>query len=1641
MKKRTKMLSAIRLLLVLALMLSAVLLATSCGADCDDGHTWDAGVPTADDCTKGLFTCSVCAQTKVETINGKNHNYTEVTIDATCTQDGSVTKSCKDCKVSSSTPISAGHQFTETVTPATCVVNGSKVLTCSRCDYKETTTIVASHNYKEETVAATCTKDGAVVYTCDGCGDTYRNVTTRATGHNTEGKTWTAEDVLVEGCLYNHIEKTTCSTCNEEVTHTTQINKHDYEVYITTSATCQSAGIKTKTCKGCNASEEVEYANAEAHSWDEGTTEGNLTTYACTNGGCAATKSLYSAKNEVAAQVPSDALQSAGEVELLNATVKLDEEVLKQLDGADVKISAETLEDSIKEALINSMSEADREKLGDGAIFNFTLEQNGNLVSDFDGKIKVTIPFTLEDGMDPDNIAIWYIDDAGKPSSYAATYTEINGVGYAVFETTHFSYYTVVRMSPAERCAFYGHTYESKVVAPSCNAEGYTIDTCKMCHDVVRRDFTKALTHSYTGTKVDATCSDRGYTVYLCSNCSDRYVSDYTDKLAHNYEKTVVEANCTQKGYTLNKCAACGHAYTENETSVTEHVYKDGACTVCGKKTSNSGNIYLTTVDSLANASSFMLKISKLTFSTSVGSSISEQIVVNNLKGYVKIDATGKLYGVGDCSMDVTMTQRGETETQSVSGKALFQDGKIYLYAYNAGFESETYSDSIVPTVSKDYMVSTSQDFLLENMFGMPELPIDEATIKQVTDIWAAMLSTENNKLDNVIAKVIGFLYTQEATETGYTYKFNPTFAKTVYDSVKGQKINALYDLVFGAGAYDSTVTYIKGAFTKTIPQLEAEAKTELAKWGISLDTIYTIIEEKTGESVKAMLEQMNEVQLYMLINQMTETEMTPEDYVAMVDQYAAAFKEVTLIEFVMAMSGAEGVEIPENDPISAIIDDVIASFANAQIQFTTDKNGEFISSSAVFNKFLYTYTSENEEETTTVSMDGEISFTVNQYDLTDYSDLIKDQEKIDEAVNGITKPIHPDISKLVLGNGSIYYDSSLASIIPSNGELYVWKYFGTRVESTISEETVTFDGKECIKSLVVVSNLYKAEKRTVMSSTDCVGWKNIELITDRFNGEVQVYIWQEKDVAPNTLNKVLNIELADTEAQYEMEKGYGSASFFYSPTTKEYSNTTKHTYRLIETVQPKGCDYGYKRYECSACGVTYKALFGEGHTTATKAELAQGSTKCTDGIIITEYCTKCDKVMYTHTSNYHRESKREVLVESDTLCGKLYVEISECPCKERQDIYSYDAIRSDHKFSQTGWDDGYSVYTCAVTGCGLTYKYKSTGTYNYHADREETCWYTSVDTLIVEGQTFTATETYAEHNSNWRDDEDGTQYRYCSVCNKTFSETRYDEYGREVYYKDYEEDYYYETVYSPNCEYTRTYYYADGDTDVDTGTRHSIIGTHENLVPTTCSQYGLYIYRWSCEACGYVESEGDYHVESPQTWWDSYYNMDDYHNWYYDEVEEVYVCSECGTKSVLGAEGMIILEDMSSVGNLKVGYFNKDEYDMNSEVYFEIILNYAEDGSGILVENSEIYMNIEETTRFEDINEGYYPYRRESGIITVNLEMLQQYIAQQEGVETISVVAWVLDESKVETDENGDPIEFWLAHALTFELSELYAN
>ena len=143
--------------------------------------------------------------------------------------------------------------------------------------------------------------------------------------------------------------------------------------------------------------------------------------------------------------------------------------------------------------------------------------------------------------------------------------------------------------------ATHTHSYTSKVVKPTCTAQGYTLYTCS-CGNSYKGNYTNALGHSYGSwtTVTAATCYSTGVKKRTCTRCS---VSE-TGTIAvtsHKPGSWIVdsEPTCTENGSQHNECTMCGDivsseiipaqhtpsAWIFEEETCTK--YKE--CTVCGE--------------------------------------------------------------------------------------------------------------------------------------------------------------------------------------------------------------------------------------------------------------------------------------------------------------------------------------------------------------------------------------------------------------------------------------------------------------------------------------------------------------------------------------------------------------------------------------------------------------------------------------------------------------------------------------------------------------------------------------------------------------------------------------------------------------------------------------------------------------------------------------------------------------------------------------------------------------------------------------------------------------------------------------------------------------------------------------------------
>ena len=176
--------------------------------------------------------------------------------------------------------VSVGHQFVSEE-----IENEKLKKTCTLCGYTEVVNNPnAQHSYVAEVIAPTCTQEGYTVFTCSVCGDTYTSEYKAALGHEPFEIKATAPTCQVEGKTAG----SQCARCHLILKEQEPIAvlPHEYDGgKITTAPTCITRGIKTFTCRNCDASytEEVPLI---AHHYEKSVkeptcTEGGYTTFTC----------------------------------------------------------------------------------------------------------------------------------------------------------------------------------------------------------------------------------------------------------------------------------------------------------------------------------------------------------------------------------------------------------------------------------------------------------------------------------------------------------------------------------------------------------------------------------------------------------------------------------------------------------------------------------------------------------------------------------------------------------------------------------------------------------------------------------------------------------------------------------------------------------------------------------------------------------------------------------------------------------------------------------------------------------------------------------------------------------------------------------------------------------------------------------------------------------------------------------------------------------------------------------------------------------------------------------------------------------------------------------------------------------------
>ena len=234
-------------------------------------HTYGSAVitkqPTCTSEGTKTKTCTQCGATVTETIAKLSHSYTATVVAPTCTADGYTLHKCSVCGTSykDSTTKATGHSYGNSVVTKqpTCTSEGTKTKTCTKCNATVTETIPkTSHKYADTVVAPTCIADGYTLHKCSVCGTSYKDNTTKATGHSygnsvvTKQPTCTSEGTAIK----------TCTKCNVTVTETIAKTSHKYADTVV-APTCTTDGYTLHKCSVCGTSYKDSTTKATGHSY------------------------------------------------------------------------------------------------------------------------------------------------------------------------------------------------------------------------------------------------------------------------------------------------------------------------------------------------------------------------------------------------------------------------------------------------------------------------------------------------------------------------------------------------------------------------------------------------------------------------------------------------------------------------------------------------------------------------------------------------------------------------------------------------------------------------------------------------------------------------------------------------------------------------------------------------------------------------------------------------------------------------------------------------------------------------------------------------------------------------------------------------------------------------------------------------------------------------------------------------------------------------------------------------------------------------------------------------------------------------------------------------------------------------------
>lgn len=580
-------------ILTLVLFACFALLLTACSLQMSHTHTFDTEWSTSETHHWYAATCEHEKQTK----DKAKHDWEDAVVvtEATCTEDGKQTKTCKVCEYTKEEVVEAfGHEgeaiytwnddYSQCTATFTCTVEG--------CEYTVTETVDSVSSELEEAIAYTATFEAEVFeeqyveVTSEG------EVVTHTHAYGTPTYEWAADNTTCTATVVCSAEG-----CQEPtVTETALVVAEKVENTTTYTATFTNALFEAQT-KSVVDAHTCEFGEV-TYTWNADYTKCTAAT-SCEVAGC---------EEEVA--------------ETVDATKEVVEELTETTAGLVIYTAIFTnvlFEAQVEEVVVLPTEEVDNTVTfvfdmpnWDGSTLSApSLHYWGEQASNWD-TISATPNMTLVNGayqltIDLSNgslegILIFFTEtkDGNNKLQKSADFkgTEINTPG--VYNVTMAENWTEVKNEQGETVEWlwvieltktgenkHTHNYEATVTEAACTTPGYTTYACE-CGSSLKGNFTEPTNHSYstqtptyTWSADNTACS----AVVKCGNCESTITDEATVTSEVVGDKVVYTAKFKIDLFTTQTkeedVPDHDHAYTYSYEVIEELLYYVGTCAGC----------------------------------------------------------------------------------------------------------------------------------------------------------------------------------------------------------------------------------------------------------------------------------------------------------------------------------------------------------------------------------------------------------------------------------------------------------------------------------------------------------------------------------------------------------------------------------------------------------------------------------------------------------------------------------------------------------------------------------------------------------------------------------------------------------------------------------------------------------------------------------------------------------------------------------------------------------------------------------------------------------------------------------------------------------------------------------------------------